>query len=446
MGFDRELGKRLPVWVEKGLLTESQANGIRAFEDEGSQSQGGVFLSRMMILGAILAGTGLLSFVAANWRSIPDLVRSVMVWCLLAAPVAGAFVASKRGREGLSEALFTLSCLAFGANIGLQAQIFHIPSSGNSGILLWFAGCAVLALAGASGAAGVGAMAVGLVWAALETVGFADGMRFMSHDSTGRWAFLWFGAMWLSMATVVFTRGGKPARFASVGFFLAGMAGLMVATVLWRGSVPKGGEILGLFVTYCMFLIAVVFGAKRLLDRFEDAGMFLYAGISALALCLFFLTSGFLKDMSVWHGGSVDTISWLIGAGLLSAGGYAFAKTERSPGSDFGFALMGAWVVALTVLRPPAVPPMAFLVATNVLYAASLVWGVKTATEMGSARLVNTCFLMFAVWAIARYFDTFGSLLGGSLAFGAGGLFLMGLAVFLDKRRRAVNASIRGSK
>ena len=52
--------------------------------------------------------------------------------------------------------------------------------------------------------------------------------------------------------------------------------------------------------------------------------------------------------------------------------------------------------------------------------------------------MVNRAFTGFSAWVLARYFDTFWSLMDRSLFFMAGGVLLLAGGGWLERRRRAL--------
>ncbi|UUZ84479.1 DUF2157 domain-containing protein [Paenibacillus sp. P26] len=71
--------KEGPGWVERGIVTRDQVDRILALYEDKKHA------ARLLpVLGSILVGLGILSFIAANWQDIPRLVRLALIVVLMA--------------------------------------------------------------------------------------------------------------------------------------------------------------------------------------------------------------------------------------------------------------------------------------------------------------------------------------------------------------------------
>lgn len=123
-----------PLWIERGIVTREQANQILDLYEDKKHAVG-----LLPILGSILLGLGILSFIAANWQDIPQLVRL----CLVMAAMAGFYVAGeimvRRGSDKLGIALVALGVITFGGGIILIGQMFHLIAYHAGTFILWSA-------------------------------------------------------------------------------------------------------------------------------------------------------------------------------------------------------------------------------------------------------------------------------------------------------------------
>ncbi|SDI14319.1 DUF2157 domain-containing protein [Paenibacillus naphthalenovorans] len=129
-----------PLWIERGIVTREQANQILDLYEDKKHAVG-----LLPILGSILLGLGILSFIAANWQDIPQLVRL----CLVMAAMAGFYVAGeimvRRGSDKLGIALVALGVITFGGGIILIGQMFHLIAYHAGTFILWSAAGALAA-------------------------------------------------------------------------------------------------------------------------------------------------------------------------------------------------------------------------------------------------------------------------------------------------------------
>ncbi|NEN83677.1 DUF2157 domain-containing protein [Paenibacillus elgii] len=126
------LEKETPIWVERGIVTREQADQLLSMYETKNHAVG-----LLPILGSILVGLGILSFIAANWQDIPQLVRLAMIVLLMIGFYAGGELALRRGHDKLGIALVSLGVVSFGGGIVLIGQMFHLVSYNAGTFILW---------------------------------------------------------------------------------------------------------------------------------------------------------------------------------------------------------------------------------------------------------------------------------------------------------------------
>lgn len=141
--FRREIGQ----WVQAGILTPEQA--LLLHERYELESEAPWYVQSGFILKAValvLAGMALFLLIAENWSSFPLALRAAtgLVPLLLAYAVGGYYQHIKQNEKAVLA--FFFASLAFGGNIFLQAQIFHISVYYPDGFLWWLIGMFPIAL------------------------------------------------------------------------------------------------------------------------------------------------------------------------------------------------------------------------------------------------------------------------------------------------------------
>src|SRR6185436_2734494 len=119
--FRHALKGELQDWLEQGLLTAEAAQRLRALYrlDELGQESSRRLAAVIFTIGGLLVGGGVISFVAANWESLPTGFKvALLFFILLGFHLTGYWLRYKRGSPRLGHALIFCGCLAFGANIG----------------------------------------------------------------------------------------------------------------------------------------------------------------------------------------------------------------------------------------------------------------------------------------------------------------------------------------
>lgn len=114
------LREELQVWQQEGLIGADSAARIASFYSARSRS----FAQTLLCAGAALVGLGAISAVAANWWTIPRLLRTVLVLAAYALSMGAACFCEKDSPSG-ARALRLLAGLIFGGGIFLVAQMYH---------------------------------------------------------------------------------------------------------------------------------------------------------------------------------------------------------------------------------------------------------------------------------------------------------------------------------
>ncbi|SEB94401.1 DUF2157 domain-containing protein [Paenibacillus sp. GP183] len=119
-------------WTDSGIITPAQLEQILGLYPDKKHAIG-----LIPILGSILVGLGILSFMAANWQDIPQLLRLLMIIALLAGFYWGGERMLSRDHEKLGIALISLGLVSFGAGIILIAQMFHLQAYDAFSWIVW---------------------------------------------------------------------------------------------------------------------------------------------------------------------------------------------------------------------------------------------------------------------------------------------------------------------
>ncbi|MCD6270361.1 DUF2157 domain-containing protein [bacterium] len=100
----------------------------------------------IVIIGAILVGAGIFSFIAANWQEITKPVKIfIILAAMLISYAAGWHLKEKMNLPKSGEALILLGVIIYGAGIFLIAQMFHIRANWPDGFILWMIGTIAIA-------------------------------------------------------------------------------------------------------------------------------------------------------------------------------------------------------------------------------------------------------------------------------------------------------------
>lgn len=217
--FRTVLKDELPQWVQEGIVPEATAQRLSARYqlDEIRKESSRLLAAVIFTLGGLLLGGGLISFVAANWEEIPTFVQVALLFItLLAFHLTGYWLWHQKGWSRLGHALVFTGSLAFGANIGLMAQIFHVSGDWYNGFGAWALGSLVMAYAARSWITGLLALVTSVTW-----------FYGISSDHPSTWMIvvpLAMAAVFLPLAWQLGSRVLYVATFAGITFTLCSLA------------------------------------------------------------------------------------------------------------------------------------------------------------------------------------------------------------------------------
>jgi uncharacterized membrane protein len=103
------------------------------------------FIRILLVIGSLLVGIGILSFIAGNWDVFPKTAKLLILFIGL----IGAYFAGWKTEEiypKTSKSLYYLGIFIYGAGIFLIGQMFHLQSDSGDAFLAWSAGILPLAL------------------------------------------------------------------------------------------------------------------------------------------------------------------------------------------------------------------------------------------------------------------------------------------------------------
>ena len=384
--FAGALRRELPKWVADGLVSGEQADAIAArYPDSADDARRGSIVQALAVIGAIVAGLGVVLFFAANWDAIPRPLRvALLVAALLGAYGGGWTLRHGRAtRPNVGGALLLLGGILFGASIFLVGQMYHVQAHDPFAFLLWTAGVAPTAVVLRSRP---------LATLAILTFGAWIGFELFVRDDGAAAGYIvvamaFYGAALYAGGTAALERVDRaftlPAR----------QLGWAIAAV-------------GVFV----FTFRPVIGEFARVDR--PGGLVLTVGV-ALAV-----------------------------AAVAAAAGLALRSARGTARSEAAAVIAAVALVGALVLVPETradewgdsraiVYPLLF----NLLVLAVALGAVVVGYLEEELWLVNGGLVLMGVEVFARYVDLFWDFLPRSLAFIGAGLVLLALAFALERSR-----------
>lgn len=133
----------------QGLTIEVIQESFNALAVEGEKEDTSKRTIQIIVtIGAVLVGSGIFSFIAANWQEMTRPVKiGVILVSMLVSYGAGWSMKEKARLLKTGEALILLGSIVYGAGIFLVAQMFNIRANWPDGFILWMIGTIAMAFA-----------------------------------------------------------------------------------------------------------------------------------------------------------------------------------------------------------------------------------------------------------------------------------------------------------
>ncbi len=105
-------------------------------------------ISIITVIGAVLIGAGVFSFIAANWDGMSKALKVIIILIsLIGVDSLGWYLREKKGYAKSGGALYLLGGIIYGAGIFLVGQIFNIRLNWPDAYMLWMLGTLIMAFA-----------------------------------------------------------------------------------------------------------------------------------------------------------------------------------------------------------------------------------------------------------------------------------------------------------
>jgi uncharacterized membrane protein len=427
----------LSLWRRDSIVSEQQAQRITdLYEGAGELAERGrskgVFI--LMSAAATLVGLAGLLLIGYNWNDLSREIKLALVLAVIALTHAAGFsLRYKRKAGALSENVFFLGCLFYGAGIWLVAQVFHINAHYPDGVWWWAIGVLPFALCLETRL--IHALLVGLlaVWAGMEVLSF----NHLGAWLFGRWDFLPNGAYslpLLALPGMVWAYRKQSVRTLSMYVPLLAWWTVLQVFAWHLGSNPF------YFVGAVGALLLVAAESHPAGSRFAVPyryyGSLMVGGV-LVPLSFYDLNKELVRH---WVGlAGPPTLLALIGLAVVLLINRTITRRQAIP---LGIALLMALLPLLASSglgsSDAALVPT---VLVNVAMVAGAFWLIQVGLQEDRGRPFGAGVLYFLLWAVLRYVDLFGDfggMLGAAMMFFLCGGALFGVARYWQGRKQEV--------
>jgi uncharacterized membrane protein len=136
-----EIGELAPNQAEKLLQQYVVVNQYGHVPKERKPLN---FIQIISIIGSVLIGLGVLSFVASNWSAMTDMEKFALLLMTLVISYFAAWLMELK-KPNTSKALYYIGAFIYGAEIFYIGQMFHLGGELGTALMAWAAGILPLA-------------------------------------------------------------------------------------------------------------------------------------------------------------------------------------------------------------------------------------------------------------------------------------------------------------
>jgi uncharacterized membrane protein len=388
------LKSRIGKWRDSGLISDEQSDSIIKFEEVSEAPfRLGMRFNRLIVvlstLGAILIGSGIISFVAANWQGIPAIAKlALLISGQTATYVAAYQLQFVRGFPKVGGAVMFAGAAWFGANVFLVAQSYHLATNNPDLMIWWFLGILPLAYLARSKAITVMAVAIFTIGISWKTAGIGQ-----NTES----AYMVMGSL-LLIATALYGTGMLHLRRNTLKFHAA--------------PYLVTGALLAIGVTYVLTFD----------EFFRDSRQGSVREIQSLG-------SSYIAIGVIISG---ITIAAVIAAVKNTAKSGETLVSKYGESGAVALVIAFGWFAAALPFNSPAPYVVAFNLLLIVLIFGTITLGIVNKREA----LVNIGIIFFVIDLSTRYIELTVDMLDTSLAFIIGGILLLGVGYGMERARR----------
>ena len=136
--YRTKVERDLARWQSAGWVNEAGASAIRT--DLSSRKSPFGVAPVFAILGAVLFGFAVMSFVAAHWTGMSKLARLALLLVTLWGCYGGGALLFQRQLNAFAHAAVLGGIAVYGASIMLIAQMYHMEGNPPDAVLMWALG------------------------------------------------------------------------------------------------------------------------------------------------------------------------------------------------------------------------------------------------------------------------------------------------------------------
>jgi uncharacterized membrane protein len=414
--------QELDLWVQEGIINDTQARAIRQRYPSGEQA-GTWGRIAFAVAGAILIGLGVILLFAYNWDKMHKFAKLGVVFLALISAHAAALAVK---RPAARETLHVLGTMLFGVGIWLVAQVYHINEHYPNALLVWGIGALSLAWVLPSLPQALMAAFLFVLWNGFEAFDF----RNPNYAAPLVILFSILPLAWVLMSRVLASAGLAAFLF---------MLFSMLQHVSWNLVMP-------VFFAVAASLIALGLILKQSGRVPELAPPCFFYGNILYFFILYVLSFRGTREVLVYLTREQGPVIWFTVFLVAALGLWAIAlwpfqtireRIDEGLRIDYLAVPVALILYSLQFFGVLKLQGVFATVPYNLLVLFSAVMLMQHGFKTLHLRSAIMGSLLLTALAIARYTDLFQSLLARAAVFLLVGGMMLGIGIFFARARRA---------
>ncbi len=425
--YAEKLRNEVRNWLAAGLIDQTAAQQLIHDIDQRQKKRS--FANVLAIFGGVLLAAGLIAFVASNWDGMPRYLRVVVLVAAIWFSYAASIFTKLRNHPYLSDIFLMVGIVAFGASIMLIGQIYQLQGRNEDALLVWMIGGLLTVLGTRSISALATTILVSCAWMVSEHPVTDTSATVLN---IGR--FYWFPLVWLVLAAIAKWVG---SRFCA--HLLAVLLIVWLILIVWVGWEPAFDRVISVQAAL-LILGAMVLASHS--TQLHLAGFEIHAlGYCFIALLgleyLVFADISLSKDklflFDGWRTYSPMALAVLLTGGLV----LLMRRSGISPTRDqYVFCVIAALCLfkVFAFKQQELFGELGLSIISAGVGLVFAIWSVRFGWRIGSRVLSALGYIGFITVLLITYARVFGTLEFTAAVYGAAGVILLGVSIWLFRK------------
>lgn len=393
--------KIIQKWLDDKIITEEQSvKMLASLKESKTENRSNRIIYALSSIGALFFGLGAIFFMASNWDTMPDFLKTSILFAVTFGFFAAGYILKylKANLPKVGYSLIFLSTILFGVSLMLLAQIYNVNADNHTLILFWIIGILPVAYGFRHQLTAYLSAVLFYIWLITYLVEVLDNVS-RGNEQIG-----------YLVITILISASVLMLKFADVHHLTTRFREL-------ASAYTNVGIIVGLGTLFVTTFD--IYPNDYILSTYTGLNVLNLLPVNLAVMIVFLLIAGFTS--------------------VGFAGAYYYLKVKDMPMAVLNGVLILVLIVAMLVGFVPA--SLANIVwVTNSLFLFGTLFWIWLGYQKENSAYINFGYLILFIFLMAKYFDFFWELFDRFIFFTIAGLILLAGGIWLEKNRKAINA------